>query len=158
MILRCTNKLLAVIGPALADPAPAPDAEDWYANLLWFDRRECLLATHAGTLFTIFEANVTASGLRATRQLITGLISRELRREDLSPATFGILDEQELLLAKTADRSVLGCMNDMAFLCQHAIAGSGGLAPTDLADLNRSLRRNINSAHDYRPPIELGAR
>ncbi len=84
MILRCTNKLLAVIGPALADPAPAPDAEDWYANLLWFDRRKCLLATHSGTLFTIFEANVTASGLRATRQLITGLISRELRREDLS--------------------------------------------------------------------------
>jgi len=107
VILRCTNKLLAVIGPALADPAPAPDADDWYANLLWFDRRKCLLATHAGTLFTIFEANVTASALRATRQLITGLISRELRREDLPPATFGILDEQGLLLAKTADRSVL---------------------------------------------------
>jgi len=33
VILRCTNKLLAVIGPALADPAPAPDAEDWYASL-----------------------------------------------------------------------------------------------------------------------------
>jgi hypothetical protein len=157
VVLRCTSKLLAVIGSALADPAPAPDAEDWYANLLWFDRRKCLLATHAGTLFTIFEANVTASGLRATRQLITGLISRELRREDLPPATFGILDEQGLLLAKTADRSVLGCMNDMVFVCQHAIAGSGGLARTDLADLNRSLRRNINSARDYRPPIELAA-
>lgn len=80
MILRCTNKLLAIIGPALADPAPAPHAEDWYTNLSWFDRRKCLLATHSGTLFTIFEANVTASGLRATRQLITGLISRELPR------------------------------------------------------------------------------
>ena len=30
------------------------------------------------------------------------------RREDLPPATFAVLDEQELLLAKTADRSVLG--------------------------------------------------
>jgi Domain of unknown function (DUF6933) len=157
MILRCTNKLLAVIGSPLADPAPAPDAEDWYANLLWFGRRKCLLATHSGTLFTIFEAQVTASGLRATRQLITGLISRELGSEDLPPATFGILDEQQLHLARTADRSVLGCMNDLAFLCQHVIAGSGGLARTDLADLNRSLRRNINSARDYRPPIELAA-
>jgi len=44
-------------------------------------------------------------------------------------------------------------MNDMAFLCQHAVAGSGSLARTDLADLNRSLRRNINRARDYRPPI-----
>jgi len=46
VILRCTNTLLAVIGPALAHPAPAPDAEDWQANPLWFDRRKCLLATH----------------------------------------------------------------------------------------------------------------
>ena len=157
MILRCTNKLLAVIGSPPADPVPAPEAEDWYANLLWTDRRKCLLLTHSGTLFTIFDANVTASALRETRQLVTGLIFRELRHEDLPPATFGDLDRQDVLLAKTADRSVLGCMTDMPFLCQHAIAGSAGLARTDLAALNRSLRRNINSCRDYRPPIELAA-
>jgi len=104
------------------------------------------------------EAGVTASGLRATRQLVTGLIGRELRREELPPGTFGDLRQQEVLLAKTADRSVLGCMNDMAFRCEHAIAGAGGLARTDLAGLNRSLRRNINSARAYRPPVELAAR
>ncbi len=47
-------------------------------------------------------------------------------------------------------------MNDMAFMCEHAIAG--GLARADLAGLNRALRRNINSARGYRPPIELAAR
>jgi hypothetical protein len=158
VILRCTKKLLAIMGLPVGDPAPAPDPEDWYANLLWFDRRKCLLLTHSATLFTIFEADVTASGVRATRQLITGLIGRELRREDLPAATFGDLEQQEVLLAKTADRSVLGCMNDMAFLCEHAIAEAGGLARTDLAELNRSLQRNINSARGYRPPIELTAK
>jgi hypothetical protein len=49
-------------------------------------------------------------------------------------------------------------MNDMAFRCEHAIADAGGLARTDLPELNRSLRRNINSARGYRPPIELAAR
>ena len=126
VILRCTRKLLAVIGSPVAEPAPAPDPEDWYANLLWSDRRKCLLLTHSATLFTIFETDVTASGLRATCQLITGLIGRELRREGLSAGTFGDLDQQEVLLAKTADRSVLGCMNDMAFRCEHAIADAGG--------------------------------
>ena len=48
----------------VAHPAPVPDPEDWYANLLWFDRRKCLLLAHSATLFTIFEADVTASGLR----------------------------------------------------------------------------------------------
>ena len=157
MILRCTRKLLTVLGPAAAGPAPAPDPGDWYANLLRFDRRTCLLLTHSATLFTIFEADVTASGLRATRQLVSGLIGRELRREELPAGTFGDL-EQDVLLARTADRGVLGCMNDMAFRCEHAIAGAGGLARTDPAELNRSLRRNINSARGYCPPVELAAR
>ena len=46
----------------------------------------------------------------------------------------------------------------MAFLCEHAIAGAGVLARTELAGLNRSLRRNINSARGHCPPIELAAR
>ena len=45
-----------------ADPDPAPDAEDWYANLVWLDRRKCLLLTPAGTLFSMFEAGVRAVG------------------------------------------------------------------------------------------------
>jgi hypothetical protein len=80
-------------------PAPAPDPGDRYANLLRFDRRTCLLLPHSATLFTIFEAGVTASGLRATRQLVTGLIGRELGREELPAGMSGDLGQQEVLLA-----------------------------------------------------------
>jgi hypothetical protein len=58
-------------------------------------------------------------------------------------------------LAKTAGRSILGCMNDMAFLCETAVGRSGGLAGTDIAELNHALRRNINSSRGYQQPIEL---
>src|SRR5205823_13257308 len=101
------------MGSPVGDPAPAPDPEDWYANLLWFDRRKCLLLTHSATLFSIFEADEPASDLRATRHLVARLNERELRRENLPPTTFNPALE-EVILAKTADRSVLGCMNDMA--------------------------------------------
>lgn len=57
-------------------------------------------------------------------------------------------------MAKTADRSILGCMNDMAHYGEAIIYRSGGLAAADLADVNRALRRNIQSARDYRQPIE----
>ena len=66
VILRCTKKLLTVMGVPVAEPVPIPGPEDWYANLLWFERRKCLLLTHSATLFTIFEPNVTAASLRAT--------------------------------------------------------------------------------------------
>jgi len=63
VILRCTRKLLRLLRTdSAADPDPAPDAEDWYANLVWLDRRKCLLLTPAGTLFSMFEAGVRAVG------------------------------------------------------------------------------------------------
>ena len=129
---------------------PAPNGEDWYANLLWFNGRKCLLLAHSATLFSIFEAD-GAADLRATGLLVTRLIRRELRSEGLPPSTFADPDPERVILAKTADRSVLGCMNDMAFLCEHAISGSGGLQSTDIAALNRSLRRNVNSARATGP-------
>lgn len=58
----------------------------------------------------------------ASPRLVTEPVDRELRRENLPPATFGHLCSQELILAKTADRSVLGGMNYTGFLCEVAIS------------------------------------
>ena len=65
------------------------------------------------------------------------------------------MDPGKVIVARTTDRSVHGCMNDMAFTCQAAADRSSGLAGTDIGDVNQALRRNINSACGYTPPIEL---
>jgi hypothetical protein len=153
-MLRCTKKLLDVIRPEQL-ATQEPDGSDWYGNLLVLDRRKCLLLTHADTLFTIFEPDVRAPDLRSTHDLVAWLIERELLAEGLPVRTFGDLGTEELSIAKTADRSVLGCMNDMAYLCEDAVARAGSLASTDVPSLNRHLRRNINSARDYQRPIDL---
>jgi hypothetical protein len=147
VILRCTRKLIAILKTS-ADPNPQPGPEDWYANLLWLDRRKCLLLTHAGTLFSIFEPGLPAAELRDTRNRVTRLIGSELAAENLRAATFGSLDCEDLTVARTADRSVLGCMNDMAVMCEYAVMDSGGLDNVDLAEVNQSLHRNINIAAD----------
>jgi hypothetical protein len=154
VILRCTKKLLDVVKPAHLADDPGSE-EDWYANLLWMDGRKCLLLTHAGTLFTIFEPDVRAAELRSTGRFVTALIARELKREELPAETFGELGAASIVLAKTASRTVLGCMTDMAFLAEHAVGRAGGLANADIADINQRLRRNILSARDYQQPIEL---
>lgn len=154
MILRCTKRLLDVIRPEQSASAE-PDDDDWYANLPVFDRRTCLLLTPVGTLFTIFEPDVRAPDLRSTHKLITSLVERDLLAEDLPPSTFGDLTTETLLIAKTTSRSVLGCMNDMAFLCQVAVADVGSLDCADIRSLNHRLHRNINGARDYARPIDL---
>ena len=93
MVLRCTKKLLAVIGPIrFTDPAPSPtpNDEEWHANLLWCEERKCLPLTHAGTLFTIFKADVRVADLRTTDSFVSGLIRCELIDEVLRSTSSAI--------------------------------------------------------------------
>ena len=155
MILRCTRRLLDVLGPGcIASPAPQPDPEDFYANLVSIERRKCLLLTHAATLLSVFVPDVRAPELRATKHLVTRLITGALVAEDLPVDTFGDLSREEVVVAKTADRRVLGCMNDLAFLCEETAARSGGLRHLDVAALNASMHRLIHSTSGYIPPID----
>ena len=69
-----------------------PNDADWYANLLWLDRRKCLLLVHAGTLFSVFAPDVRKAHLAPIGPLVVRLIERELHAEDLPLDCFGDLD------------------------------------------------------------------
>ena len=60
-------------------------------------------------------------------------------------------------MAKTADRRVLGTINDLVVTIEHVIAAAGGLARCDIDVLRHGLHRTINSITGYIPPIELAA-
>lgn len=154
MVLRCTKKLLDLLRPAEVSTIDPCD-DDWYANLLVLDRRKCLLLTHAATLFSVFEPDVRVAQIRSTHEFVSALLERELQEESLPAHTFGDTAIESLVVAKTADRRVLGCMNDMAFLAEVTVEESGGLASLENRALNRRLRRNINSARNYERPIDL---
>jgi hypothetical protein len=103
VILRCTRKVLDLLGGralTLTDPPPSDD--DWYLNLLWLDRRKCLLITHAGTLFSVLVAGVRKPDLRPVGPFVVDALESELRAEGLPPDTLGQLDSEAVQLAKTA--------------------------------------------------------
>lgn len=94
-MLRCTAKVLALLGvskPAIGQAC----ARDWYAHLIWIDRRKCLLVTHAGTLFSVFMPNVTAAGLRPIGPPVVAAIQAALQAEHLPIDTLGELDPGRL--------------------------------------------------------------
>lgn len=159
MTLRCTRKVLALLNisaGALADPSPSDD--DWYMNLLWLDRRKCLLLAHAGTLFPVFVADVRAADLRPLGSYVVRMVEAELASEELPPDTLGRLAPDAVQVARTASRSVLGFINEMAFYLDHAVADAGGLSRCDARMLNRHLRRRLHSRDGYATPLELVAR
>jgi hypothetical protein len=160
LTLRCTSKVLNLLDRTAARPTGAsapPTDDDWYVNLLWLDRRKCLLVTHAGTLFSVLAVDVLQADLNQIGPLVVANIQRGLGAEGLAIDTFGRLDSVRIRLARTASRSVLGCMNDMACLCKHVVAQDRGLAHCDVPALNLQLRRNINSSRGYARPIDLAA-
>lgn len=158
MILRCTQKVLRLLGTRNATLTDNPPTEDdWYANLLWFDRQKCLLVVHAGTLFSTFIADIRTADLRPIGSFLVQHIEAELRTERLPPDSLGSLDADDIHLAKTASRRVLGFMNDMAFQCEHAIAVSGGPARCDIQALNYRLRRELHNRDGYGTALDFVA-
>jgi Domain of unknown function (DUF6933) len=156
VVLRCTNKLLSLLGTRGLTLVEAPGEDDWYANLLWYDRRKCLLVVHAGTLFPVFVADVRAPELRPIGRRVVGLIEGALLEEGLPVDALGPLAADEVRLAKTASRQVLGVMNEIAFEGGWHVDHAGGLGNTKIDELNRRLRRGLNTKHgQYRQPLEL---
>ena len=105
MILRCTTKVLSLLGArASALQSQQPDGDDWYLNLIWIERRKCLLLVQARTLFSAFAVGMvlakttsrsvlgymnemarfceyTAAGGGGIRRCDIDTLNRELRRE-----------------------------------------------------------------------------
>ena len=158
MILRCTGRVLALLGGhAVTLTEPPPSDDDWYLNLLWVDRQKCLLLTHAGTLFSVFVAGVRKADLRPIGPYAVTVIESELRSEGLPRDVLGPLDPARVQLAKTVSRSVLGFMNDMAVHIDYANASAGGLSHCDPDAISRQFRRTLHNRGDYVRPLELVA-
>lgn len=157
MILRCTAKMLKLLGVRTTGlPELSPSDDDWYLNLLWIERRKCLLLTHAGTLFPVFVADVRKAEITPIEPYVVTLVREHLGSEDLPHDTLGALDPDDVQLARTASRSVLGVMNDTAIHARYRIEAMGGIDRSDSYILNRFLRRALHSrAGVYATPLDL---
>lgn len=156
MILRATGKLRDLLGKQHVTTTDLPASEsDWYAHLVWVDRRKCLLLMHTGTLFTIFVADVRKRDLVPPGSALVTILRDALRREQLPDDTFGTLDENDVVVAKTASRSMLGFMTQAVFEAEWHIAMDGGLDGTDIDGLNHRLCRTLRNRDGYHQPIEL---
>ncbi len=156
VLLRCTARLIDLLGRRDVVLVDAPGCDDdWYVNLLWIDRRKCLLLTHAGTLFPVFVADVRKRDLQPPGPFMAAHVEAALADEKLPTDLLGPLDSDAVRVARTASRSILGFMNDSALACRYAVEQAGGLEHTELNTLNRFLRRQLHNRDGYRQPLDL---
>jgi hypothetical protein len=145
VVVRCTKKVLDLLGRDVTLSEPAPSDDDWYLNLLWIERQKCLLLTHSGTLFSVFRAGIRVADIRPLGGYVVEAIETELCAEQLPAGTFAQLDPTDIRIAKTASPRTLGYMKEMAFELEWSMASDGGLDRVDIDELNHALRRQLRS-------------
>ena len=156
MIVRCTKKMLDLLGgrSVAVGEFPATD-DDWYLDLIWFDRRKCLLLVHAGTLFSVFRADVRSAELRPPGPYLVDAVQDELAGERLPLDTFGLLQSGDVRIARTSSRSMLGFMNQMTVEIHYQVMRSDDVRNCDVDALNHQLRRTLRNRGGYVHPIDL---
>lgn len=153
MTLRCTRKLLR----KLRTPAPlvATRADtvlgDWYAG--YYDARPqpVVLCLNERSLLTVLLAFGDAGSLvSGFRQAVLDLLTRiGVPGDAISAERDAML---EIAIGPTANRRVLGCLNEAAFAVS---AEFDWMHERYFGDHENHLNRLIYSTTQYRPPQEL---
>ena len=129
--IRCTQRLLKRLG-IKPDPAPPPSTTklgDWYANLLYTPRGQFILCTSERSLLpVIISAKDARMLLPGKLQLALGAMLMNLGVPfDAIRPEFSQMEP--VAYAKTANRVVLGVMNEFAFVSGDDLAD--GLDPIE---------------------------
>ena len=159
MIIRCTQKLL----PELKKPQTLqePISEDpfwsWHANLFQIEMRKCVLITNDATLFTMFIPALKKQDFESFHLVVGQHLFKNLVYENIPQRQIEAVlsDCENIKYGKTINRSVLGSMNDKKTQLEYLISAEGGLARTDIYELNHKMNRIISRVADYKTPIEM---
>lgn len=162
--IRCTAKLLKEAG---FKPNEFPRDEpkfaflgQWHANLIYIDGRKSVLFVNDRTLFNFIAPDINRAQIRELskvfRSFLSGVISAEAFPENVKSRIMG--EYEDLELAKSSSRSVLGSLNDLAFHYKYSILDAGGVHSWKIPDIIHQMNRIPMQALKSNYPIEeIGA-
>jgi len=156
-IIRCTAKLLTELKTKPTNgSSQSPAWCDWHANLLWVDRKKCVLFTNNQTLYSFFLPLMKKPILENFEVVFRLGLFKSLMTEGFAEpqVEYVLREHQHIVIARTNSRSILGSMNDLAFQIKSMIYATGGLANADLSEINRQLNRIPMGAINYKVSID----
>ena len=154
VVLRCTAKLLKRLKmekEPLKDPGPSTTAlGDWYANVVYVERQPLVLAVSEKSLLPLL---VPARDLDQFASRLTHALVERLQRLGLPDTVIRqeISRMDQFFYGKTANRSVLGTMNEFASMLKYT---SRSHPDRSLVDMMDWLGDTLCSPLGYQYPSE----
>ncbi|MHB1463831.1 MAG: DUF6933 domain-containing protein [Thermoleophilia bacterium] len=159
-LIGCTKKLQKEMGLGVKDLVTLEPENSglgpWTTNLIFINRRKCILFVNDKTLFNFLVPDMLRQHIRELDKMFRDWFSCTLAGEGFTPAqTDKILEEYESIgYSKTRSRSVLGSMNDLAFMYKYELQSSS-LHRWDFPEIIKKMNRMIvGSQRDYHYPVE----
>lgn len=123
MVFRCTRKVLARmrIHPTAAPPPSTGRLGDWYVGQVFLDRRPLFLFVSERTRLPVL---VSASPLNAIPARFKSALGEILAALAVDPrlAAEELQSVDDVVVARTQSRSILGTLNDFTFALKLAAA------------------------------------
>lgn len=136
--VRATRKLLQRLGPPTADPPASTSLlGDWYATYLpWRPRQVALLVNERTLLPLLMPLAPARTLLQRFPDHLAELLNAHHTPPDVTAAE--VAAARQVVLATTASRSLVGSLNEFAFIAEH---DRNGPEPLDLLELSLKLSR-----------------
>ena len=162
-LIRCTARLLREIGAKpkdlLSETPPFQFLGPWHANLIYIERRKTILFVNDRTLLNFVVPDVPRSQIQELPDLFRSALSCVLSDEAIPENVKSriLAEYNDIGIAKSANRSVLGSSNDLAYHYKRAILEAGGVHSPRVPLIIKKMNRMPLQAIEFKFPIdELG--
>jgi hypothetical protein len=128
----------------------------WHANLIYINRRKCIIFVNDATLFNFIVPDVNRSAIRDLQNLFLDFLHPVLAQEGFSQSQREMLTSEyaEVVYGPTCSKSVLGSMNDFAFHYEHWIASTNGLHSAEVPGIISKMNHMPMGALKYSHSID----
>ena len=157
-IIRCTQKALKLLNMPISKDAEIDNPlAEWYCNLLWIERKKCLLFTHEKTLFSFLVVDFRKGDVKNLDTIVQNHLRKALENLPVSNNKINRFMHQTegFILTKTASKRILGSMNDYAYQYMVNIAHHGGLDNCDINEMIYQVNTNPMSMISYKSGNKL---
>lgn len=156
IILRATKSLLKEMNSSI-DPLPANDLGDlnsWHANNFTMNRRKHLIFMNDHSRLSITVSGIKKNEYKDIKRLFRDSLLAYLMLEGIKESVICsyMAEMEDLLIANTNNRSVLGTITEAIKLMEYSNSESSNSSNDDL---NKENNRIIYKPIDYLKPIDV---
>ncbi len=132
-IIQCTEKLRKEMGlknsELVAVQVGEPVLSAWHANLVFIDRRKCVVFVNDKTRFNFIVTDVNRAYIRDLKKMFFDNIYPVLAQEGFTERQREKIfcETEGIYYTKTSSKSVLGTMNELVFHYEYSILEAGGV-------------------------------